>query len=271
MSSLLKLSDLAGNRLERDDETDPNGRIYRDTEGNVYHSVTRILKETSDGKAALEAWAARLGEERACIERDTAATRGTLTHNSAEYLLRTAKRLAERTANSRGGTYTDTEGLTCVPASLTKWALKQVAPNAPKVGLSASGYRKGLLSWIEANVTCIHAIEFSVRHPAGYAGTADALLNVAGVGPLIVDWKTSFRKRSEALLSDYCDQLGAYSLALRHMTGIRCKGGVVVVARRAGPPDTRLLSELELRGAEARFTERCTAYYAALTGDAPSP
>jgi uncharacterized UPF0146 family protein len=32
-------------KLERDDETDPNGRIYRD--------ATRILKETSDSKAAL--------------------------------------------------------------------------------------------------------------------------------------------------------------------------------------------------------------------------
>ena len=52
-------------KLERDDETDPNGRIYRDANGEIYHSVTRILKETSDSKAALEAWVARLGEETA--------------------------------------------------------------------------------------------------------------------------------------------------------------------------------------------------------------
>lgn len=270
MPSLLTLPGLTKSRLKRDDDSDPNGRIYRDLEGNVYHSVTRILGATSSSKAVLEAWAARLGEERAAQERNTAATRGTLTHNSAEYVLRTAKRLAERTAKSRGSTYTDSENLECVPASLTKWALKQVLPSAPKVGFSANGYRKGLLSWIEANVTCIHAIEFSIHHPAGFAGTADALLNVNGIGPLICDWKTSFNRRSEALLTDYCDQLGAYSLGLRQMTGIRCKGGVVVVARRAGPPDIRLLSELELRGAESRFIERCAAYYAALTLP-PSP
>jgi hypothetical protein len=36
---------------------------------------------------------------------------------------------------------------------------------------------------------------------------------------------------------------------------------VIVVARRAGPPDIRELSELELRGAECRFLERCNDYF----------
>ena len=80
--------------LERDDVSDPGGRIYRDGAGEIYHSVTRILKETSNSKAALEAWVARLGVELAAVERDTAATRGTLTHNAAEYVLRSAKKLA---------------------------------------------------------------------------------------------------------------------------------------------------------------------------------
>jgi len=258
---LAQLSDLAKWKLERDDVSDPGGRIYRDTDGNVFHSVTRILKETSDSKAALEAWMARLGEERAMQERDTAAERGTRTHNSAEYVLRTAKRMATQTAKRKGSIYTDKQGLECTPAPLTRWAIKQVLPSAPKVGLSASGYRRSLLGWIEENVTCIHAVEFSVYHPCGAAGTCDALINVAGKGPLIVDWKTSFNRRSEALLTDYIDQLGAYSLGLRHLTGIQAQGAYVVVARRAGPPDLRELSLLELRGAESRFLERCFTYF----------
>lgn len=258
---MAQLSDLAKWKLERDDVSDPGGRIYRDTDGNVFHSVTRILKETSDSKAALEAWMARLGEERAMQERDTAAERGTRTHNSAEYVLRTAKRMATQTAKRKGSLYTDKQGLECTPAPLTRWAIKQVLPSAPKVGLSASGYRRSLLGWIEENVTCIHAIEFSVHHPCGAAGTCDALINVAGKGPLIVDWKTSFNRRSEALLTDYIDQLGAYSLGLRHLTGIQAQGAYVVVARRAGPPDLRELSLLELRGAESRFLERCFTYF----------
>ena len=47
-------------KLERDDESDPGGRIYRDQAGTVYHSVTRILKETSD-TSGLVRWEQRLG------------------------------------------------------------------------------------------------------------------------------------------------------------------------------------------------------------------
>jgi hypothetical protein len=36
---------------------------------------------------------------------------------------------------------------------------------------------------------------------------------------------------------------------------------VIVVARRAGPAQVRELTELELRGAEARYLERCHQYY----------
>ena len=248
-------------KLERDDETDPNGRIYRDANGEIYHSVTRILKETSDSKAALEAWVARLGEETANQERDTAAERGTRTHNAAEYVLRSAKKLAIGAANKRGNLYQKPDGLIRTPAPLTRWAIKQVLPSAPKVGLSASGYRRSLLGWIEENVTAIHAIEFSIHHAAGFAGTCDALIDIAGKGPYICDWKTSFNKRSEELLTDYTDQLGAYSLGMRTLTGLQAKGGMIVIARRAGPPNIRELSALELRGAEARFLDRCATYF----------
>lgn len=260
------LSKLSRSCLERDDVSDPGGRIYRDGRGDVYHSVTRILKETSDSKAILEAWEARLGTELATQERNTAAERGTRTHNAAEYVLRTAKRMAEATAKQRGSLYVSREGLPCSPAPLTRWAISKVLPNAPKVGLSANGYKRSLLGWISKHVTCIHAVEFSVHHPAGFAGTADALLNVDGKGPAIVDFKTSFNRRSEAMLTDYTDQLGAYSLALRHLTGIPSQLGYIVIARRAGPPDIRELSALELRGAEARFLDRCEAYHAKLMG-----
>lgn len=255
------LAALAKWTLERDDVSDPGGRIYRDKQGDIYHSVTRILKETSGSKAALEAWVARLGEELAAVERNTAATRGTLTHNCAEYLLRTAKRMADTTAKRRNSWYTKHDGLGRAPAPLTKWALKQVMPSVPKAGLSAAGYRRGLLGWIEENVTAIHAIEFSVHHPAGFAGTCDALIDFNGKGPFVADWKSSFNRRSEELLTDYTDQIGAYSLGLRHLTGIQAVGGLIVVARRAGKPDVRELSALEVRGAESRFLERCAIYY----------
>jgi len=256
-----KLNAAFQNKLTRDDETDPNGRIYRNEDGEIFHSVTRILGATSQSKDALEAWKKRLGEELAAVERDTAAERGTRTHNSAEYVLRTAKKMAEATSEKRGTTFLNKQGLHSVPAPLVKWAIKQALPSAPKVGISASGYRRSLLQWIEENVTAIHGIEFSIHHPAGFAGTADFLGYVNGKGPFICDWKTSANKRSEEMLTDYTDQLGAYSLGLKHVANLQAKGAVIVVARRAGPAQVRELTELELRGAEVRYLERCHQYY----------
>ena len=247
--------------LTRDDVSDPNGRIYHDESGDIYYSVTRILSATSESKDVLKAWEARLGVETAAVERNTAAERGTRTHNAAEYVLRTAKRISDQTALKKGSAYVSKAGLPCAPAPLVRWAIRQALPSAPKVGLSANGYKKSLLGWISEHVTAINAIEFSIHHPAGFAGTADFLGSIDGHGPVVVDWKSSFNRRSEMMLTDYTDQLGAYSLGLRHLTGLQARGGYIVIARRAGPPDIRQLSELELRGAECRFLDRVSRYF----------
>ena len=81
---------------------------------------------------------------------------------------------------------------------------------------------------------------------------------------MVIDWKTSQRERSEEMLTNYIDQLGAYSLGLKSLTGIKAAGAYVVVARRTGAPQLRELSELELRGAESRFLERCEVYFEGL-------
>jgi ATP-dependent exoDNAse (exonuclease V) beta subunit len=266
--AVLSLDDLKRSNLERDDETDPGGRIYRDQDGEIYHSVTRILQATSKGKANLEAWKQRLGPELAAVERDTAAERGTRTHNAAEYVLKTAKKMSDATGKRRKVLYARSDDLVRPPAPLVRWAIKQVLPSAPKVGFSANGYKRCLLTWIEQHVTAIHAIEFSVRHPAGFAGTCDALLDVDGQGPCLVDWKTSANKRNEDMLTDYMHQLGAYSLGMKHLTGIEAKGAYVVVARRAGAANIRQLSHLELRGAEQCFLDRCHGYYESLLTEA---
>lgn len=242
-------------------------RVYRDSEGTIYHSVTHVLKETAPPhqKEALERWMQRptSGEDR-----DMAATRGTLAHNHAEYILKTGVKLARQTANKRNCWKTSSDGLERCPGSITRWGIERAIQGAPRVPWSAAGYARGLRSYIADNVTAIHAIEFNVHHPLGMSGTCDALVDLNGKGPFIVDWKTSVRERSEDMLTNYIDQLGAYSLGLRHLTGIEPVGGVVVVARRTGEPQLRELSQLELRGAEMRFTERVQAYTEALLSEA---
>ena len=257
------LAGLRKSSLKRDDETDPTGRLYWDDQGNKYFSVTRILGATAPPhqKQALERWLARPGSEQ---DRETAATRGTLAHNHAEYILKTGAQLARKAANKRNVWKTHSDGLERCPGSITSWGIERAIQGAPRVPWSAAGYARGLRGWIGKNVTAIHAVEFSIHHAAGFAGTCDALLDIQGKGPMLIDWKTSQRERSEEMLTNYIDQLGAYSLGLKSLTGIKAAGAYVVVARRTGAPQLRELSELELRGAESRFLERCETYFEGL-------
>lgn len=251
-------------RLERDD-TGPH-RVYRDNKGNVYTSVTHILKETSD-TTGLERWVARLGEAEASQQRNVAATRGHMAHSQAEYLLKTSQQLARSTANKRNAIHWDSDGLARIPPKITQWALQKVRPNVPRVGWSASGYARGLSDWIAENVTEIFASEFSIHHPAGFAGTCDGLVCLRGhSGIIVADWKTSVNRKDLDPGHSYVHQLGAYSLGLQHLTGIRPAGGVVVLARRCGPPQQHLLGDAELRAAEDAYLERVRQYFEAIQG-----
>ena len=236
-------------------------RVYRDGNDNIYHSVTHILKETAEPhtKDALEKWLQRPDSP---MERDIACERGRLAHANAEFILKLAAKFSRQNANKRGIWRTGDDGLERCPKKVTQWALQKAAESAPRVNWSASGYARGLRSFILERVTAIHAVEFSVyKEGFGFAGTADALLDIDGKGPFIVDWKTAKEARSDDMINQFCHQLGAYSLGLKSLTGIQAKYGAVVVARRSGKPQIKILSELEMRGSESIFLDRVDRYH----------
>lgn len=251
-------------------EQDNSGpfRVYRDINGNIYHSVTHILKETSD-KTGLERWEARLGPVEATQQRNVAATRGNMAHSQAEYLLKTSMQLARSTANKRNSIRWDEQGLARIPAPITQWALKRVRPNVPRVGWSASGYARSLSDWIAENVTEIFASEFSIHHPAGFAGTCDALIGLKNNELVLADWKTSVGRKTaihdgqERLPNghSYIDQCGAYSLGLKHLTGLSPTGAAIVLARRCGQPNIHYMNRDELELAEKSFMARVELYF----------
>ena len=251
-------------------EQDNSGpfRVYRDINGNIYHSVTHILKETSD-KTGLERWEARLGPIEATQQRNVAATRGNMAHSQAEYLLKTSMQLARSTANKRNSIRWDEQGLARIPSPITQWALKRVRPNVPRVGWSASGYARSLSDWITENVTEIFASEFSIHHPAGFAGTCDALIGLKNNELVLADWKTSVGRKTaiqdgqERLPNghSYIDQCGAYSLGLKHLTGLQPTGAAIVLARRCGAPNIHYMNRDELEQAEHSFLARTEVYF----------
>ena len=240
-------------------------RVYRDEKNNVYHSVTHILKETAPQhtKDALENW---LKRSDSYLERDIACERGKLAHSHAEFVLKLAAKFARQNANKRGIWRTGDDGLERCPKKVTQWGLQKAVESAPRVSWSASGYARGLRSFILERVTAIHAIEFSIYDKDyGYAGTADALIDIDGK-LTICDWKTSKEVRSDEMLVNYCHQLGAYNYALRKLTGIECNQALVCIARRSGKPQLKLLDSLALRSSEISFMERCMTFQEQLKG-----
>jgi hypothetical protein len=274
------LAALRRSQLVRDDSGE--SRVYRDSAGTIYHSVTSILSATKDA-SGLESWARRqdfiYGPGAAIQDRDTAAHRGTEAHSQAEYLLKTTNKVARATANKRNAIHIDPHGLPHIPTPVFRWAMGRTLPNIPPISFSAKGYGRSLTGWIASNVTQCHACEFSIYHPAGFAGTADALISVSGEtleshgetpdlrgAPFVADWKTSTNRRSPEMLADYRLQAGAYSLGLEHLTGIKPAGAFIVVARRAGPPDITFINRDALSLAEDGYLQRCRQFFEAIQG-----
>ena len=257
---------LAGLRkwsLERDD-SGPY-RVYRDKDLNPYYSVTTVLSHTAPEakKRVLKKWLDKPGSEE---QLELACARGTLTHEHCEYVLKTANKIAINIGNSRNNWRTYDDGLARVPKAITTSSIKKAIQNAPKVPFGARKYAKNLAAWIEENVAAIHASEFSLKHSAGMAGTADALIDY-GIKPgnlCIVDFKTSSARKDkpDEWLQDHLDQLGAYTSCLgESCNGLRPTMGVIVIARENGV-QVREVSQLELLGASQRFNERLEIFKA---------
>ena len=254
---------LAGLRkwhLERDDSG--KFRIYRDQEGNPYYSVTTILSNTAPEakKRVLEKWLNKPGSEE---ELELACARGSISHEHCEYVYKTASQIAINICNSRGNWRVYEDGLSRGPKAITTTAIKKARKNAPKVPFGARRYATNLANWIEENTAAIHASEFHICHPDGFAGCSDALIDY-GPKPgnlCIVDFKTSSAKKDkpDEWLQDHIDQLAGYSYGMEHQTGLRPTMGVVVIARENGV-QVREVSQIELLGAKQRFLERLEAF-----------
>lgn len=182
--------------LERIDS--PNGRTYRKGDDVPVSSVTTILDKTKD-KAALDAWAARVGLAEAERIKTEAARVGTAMHLVIEKFLES----------------------------------KRLPP--PEDWLETRGYEMGyrLINKHFVSLDEVWGSEVPLYYPGKYAGTTD-LVGVFRGRPAIVDFKQSIKPKRHEWISDYFHQLAAYAMAHDVLHGTNIDFGVVLVSVQDG-------------------------------------
>lgn len=182
-------------RLERKDL--PEGRVYM-VDTTPLPSVTRILSDTKD-RTALDAWAAKVGQDTADKIKNDAATVGTHMHNVVERLL-----------------------------------LNRDLP-VPRTWLSVKGYWMGykLIENFFPNVQEVWGAEVPLYYPEKYAGTSDCIAVYKGK-PSILDFKQANKMKQRKWIDDYFIQLAAYALAHDIVHGTEIDQGVILMVAQDG-------------------------------------
>ena len=258
------LASLRSSSLERDDSGE--FRIYTDDEGNSYYSVTTILSNTEPEakRRALEKWKSKPGSAE---DLEIACNRGTITHENCEYILKVAAKININICNAKNNWRVYDDGLARGAKAITKKCIQTARSRQNKVHWTARKYATVLADWIEENVAAIHASEFSIHHPIGFAGQSDALIDYKKSGNLcILDFKTSgsLKQKPDAWLDNYRLQLSSYSWGLEQQTGIKPAMGLIVIARENGYQVVEL-NTLELAGGRILFEERLNQFKAQLS------
>ena len=207
--------------LERVDDPEI-GRRY----GNQkLPSVTHILSATKD-KAALEAWAERVGKENAERIKNEAATVGTHMHNVIERLF--AARDLPR----------------------------------PTTWLQTKGYEMGyrLINTYLCEINEVWGSEVTLYYPGKYAGTTD-FVGIYRGQPAIVDFKQSVKPKQAKWIQDYFHQLAAYAMAHDIVHGTSIEFGAVLVAVQDGSTQEFTTTGSEFKRYKEEWMQRVEDYW----------
>ena len=172
-------------------------RLYACPDGNAVASVTTILDKTKD-KTHLNAWKARVGEQKAKEIVTEAAGVGTRMHKYLEDYIETGE-----------------------------WGSPGSNPYSQQAHKMAEQIKENALS----NIDEIWGSEINLYHPKIYAGTTD-LVGVYKGEPAIMDFKQTNKPKKEEWVDDYYLQLVAYALAHNELHGTSIREGHVFMCSR---------------------------------------
>jgi len=208
-------------KLERMDTS--SGRVYVLPNSVHVPSVTTILDRTKD-KAALEAWAQRIGQEEALRQKEEASYIGTHMHLTLEAIL--------------AGD----------PLSLGRdW----LAMKGHEMAFRLANKYFGAISEI-------HGSEVSVYLEDRYAGTTDLVAEYRGK-LAIVDFKQSVQPKRHEFITDYFHQLAAYAIAHDAMHGTDIDFAAVLIAVQDGTTQEFTTTGREFKEFKAQWMARVTA------------
>ena len=171
----------------------PSGRRYQTPDGNVYPSITTVLGDQPEKKKAIAEWRARVGAEEANKISSQAARRGTDLHNLMEkYIL---------------GDEIDAKKI--IPSTLARFRPVQKC--------------------LDDNLQLVYASETPMFSDIlRIAGTADLICEWNGK-VTVIDFKTSRKRKTADMITDYFLQATAYSIMFEEHTGIRTPNIVILM------------------------------------------
>jgi len=172
-------------------------RYYNTPTGRRYPSVTTILAEK--GRAGIQAWRRRVGEEQANTISRVAAGRGTAVHAAVERYLKN-----ENPWDGRS------------PTPLVYEGFRSLIPELDKID----------------NIHCQETGMFS--HHLRLAGSVDCIAEYNG-RLSVIDFKTSTKPKKTEWISSYFMQCAAYAIMYEELTGIPITQLVILVSVEEEP------------------------------------
>lgn len=219
-------------------ETIDSKRYYhiQDNEGkhHLLPSVTTVLGAMGD-KSSLENWRKKIGEEEADRISKFAANRGTCMHQKLEYWFTSDiedKKERLRSVNEKMETFISENGY-------TQEELK--VGNSLFNSLYICGFFEKVDSIIEMENTL-----WSLAN-GGYAGRVDCIYKDKYGKKVLLDFKTSKRKKKADWLTSYYMQLAAYYFAYYEMHGIALDRAELWIAVENDTPQLVEISVYELK------------------------
>ena len=166
---------------------------YYECPTGTYQSVTTIIGDHM-GKEHLDAWRARVGEDKASKITTQAANRGTAVHELCENYLSNHEDFARRAMPSN---------------ILTFNSIRPI---------------------LDQHIGKIYGIEHMMYSPTlKAAGTTDLIAEYDGVNS-IIDFKTSLKPKREEWITNYFLQSTVYAMMVEEMYGISVPQFVIIIA-----------------------------------------